>query len=120
MPVSAARFTSSHPDYPITPKKQTFDGDTQNVTQRDDASVIIKGYRIFILKRHQEALNSPVIHTSDLVKIENRSRKRGHKLGGIVVEESERFHFLPIPLTTVAYDQVTSLSGATLKHGMAQ
>ena len=38
----------------------------------------------------------------DLVKIENRSRKRSHKLRATESEseESERFHFFPIPFTS--------------------
>ena len=36
----------------------------------------------------------------DLVKIENRSRKRSHKLDGIEVGRIRTFPFLPIPFTT--------------------
>ena len=36
----------------------------------------------------------------DLVKIENRSRKRSHKLDGIGVGRIKTFPFLPIPFTT--------------------
>jgi len=36
----------------------------------------------------------------DLVKIENRSRKRSHKLEGIGVGRIRTFPFLPIPFTT--------------------
>ena len=36
----------------------------------------------------------------DLAKIENRSRKRSHKLDGIGVGRIKTFPFLPIPFTT--------------------
>ena len=36
----------------------------------------------------------------DLVKIKNQSRKQSHKRNGVGVRRSERFHFLPTPLTT--------------------
>ena len=36
----------------------------------------------------------------DLVKIENQSRKRSHKLDGIGVRRIRTFPFLPIPFTT--------------------
>jgi len=40
------------------------------------------------------------------VKIENRSRKRSHKLDEIGDGRIRTFPFLPIPFMTVAYDPV--------------
>ena len=112
MTVSGARFTSCDPDYPIlslrgcqkkkNPEKQTFDGDTQNVTQLDDSSVRNKG--IFISKRNPEAINSQVIHTSDLVKTENRSHIKLDRIG------VGRIRTFPFSCDSVYYYPVTSLS----------